>query len=187
VSTSCSNEMRSQTGARQSLSKRRLDKLVALVVALTICNGAIGIGQTTAAGRATLPPANQLQAVRQYIKRTWTVLTRSARDLLRAAPDPKMRLAPGEAWPVYVAPDENRAAIAHTLQAVLPPGDLQHIDLRVLPASVDEIREHGLLYLPHRYVVPGGRFNEMYGWDAPLWLPRRCRSARPQIRVARRG
>ena len=24
----------------------------------------------------------------------------------------------------------------------------------------------GLLYLPNRYVVPGGRFNEMYGWDS---------------------
>ncbi len=24
---------------------------------------------------------------------------------------------------------------------------------------------HGLLYLPYRYLVPGGRFNEMYGWD----------------------
>jgi alpha,alpha-trehalase len=25
-----------------------------------------------------------------------------------------------------------------------------------------------LLYLPHPYVVPGGRFNEMYGWDSLL-------------------
>jgi alpha,alpha-trehalase len=142
------------------------DKLVALVVALTICSGAIGVGQTTAAGRATLQPANQLRAVRQYIKRTWPVLTRSARDLPRAAPDPKMRLAPGDAWPVYIAPDENLAAIVRTLRTVLPPADLQHVDLRVLPASRDEIREHGLLYLPHPYVVPGGRFNEMYGWDS---------------------
>ena len=29
-----------------------------------------------------------------------------------------------------------------------------------------EIKEHGLLYLPEPYVVPGGRFNEMYGWDS---------------------
>ena len=28
------------------------------------------------------------------------------------------------------------------------------------------IREPGLLYLPRPYVVPGGRFNEMYGWDS---------------------
>ncbi|HZA49381.1 MAG TPA: trehalase family glycosidase, partial [Myxococcaceae bacterium] len=27
-------------------------------------------------------------------------------------------------------------------------------------------RQPGLLYLPHAYVVPGGHFNEMYGWDS---------------------
>ena len=29
-----------------------------------------------------------------------------------------------------------------------------------------EIAASGLLYLPNPYVVPGGRFNEMYGWDS---------------------
>jgi len=29
-----------------------------------------------------------------------------------------------------------------------------------------EIPAPGLLYLPHPYIVPGGRFNEMYGWDS---------------------
>src|SRR5438309_11514735 len=29
-----------------------------------------------------------------------------------------------------------------------------------------KIQPHGLLYLEHKYVVPGGRFNEMYGWDS---------------------
>src|SRR5262249_52454307 len=28
------------------------------------------------------------------------------------------------------------------------------------------LRVQGLLYLPHPYVVPGGFFNEMYGWDS---------------------
>src|ERR1700744_995686 len=34
--------------------------------------------------------------------------------------------------------------------------------------EIDEskIDPAGLLYLPHKYVVPGGRFNEMYGWDS---------------------
>ncbi len=31
---------------------------------------------------------------------------------------------------------------------------------------VADIPVEGLLYLPNRYVVPGGRFNEMYGWDS---------------------
>ncbi len=29
-----------------------------------------------------------------------------------------------------------------------------------------ELATQGLLYLPNAYVVPGGRFNEMYGWDS---------------------
>jgi alpha,alpha-trehalase len=40
------------------------------------------------------------------------------------------------------------------------------IELRVLPADARAVTEHGLLYLPRPYVVPGGRFNEMYGWDS---------------------
>jgi alpha,alpha-trehalase len=31
---------------------------------------------------------------------------------------------------------------------------------------VTDIPAEGLLYLPNPYVVPGGRFNEMYGWDS---------------------
>ena len=140
--------------------------IVALIAIVLAATGAPagGIARQTATA-APFPATNQIQAVRQYIKRTWTVLTRSARDLPRAAPDPKMQRRPGEAWPVYIAADEDRASIEHTLRAALNAGDLQRIDLRVLPPHRD-IREHGLLYLPHPYVVPGGRFNEMYGWDS---------------------
>ena len=36
------------------------------------------------------------------------------------------------------------------------------------PGEVDtyKFEPHGLLYLENPYVVPGGRFNEMYGWDS---------------------
>src|SRR5437588_8441420 len=43
---------------------------------------------------------------------------------------------------------------------------MRKIELRSLPQDPASIRDHGLLYLPHAYVVPGGRFNEMYGWDS---------------------
>jgi alpha,alpha-trehalase len=33
-------------------------------------------------------------------------------------------------------------------------------------AEVESIQPPGLLYLQNKYVVPGGRFNEMYGWDS---------------------
>ncbi len=32
--------------------------------------------------------------------------------------------------------------------------------------NLEQLTVPGLLYLPNRYVVPGGRFNEMYGWDS---------------------
>jgi alpha,alpha-trehalase len=126
-------------------------------------------GQTPAQQSATLTDARRIAAVREYIKRTWSVLTRSVRDLPRAAPDPKMHRAAGEASPLYIAADEDRSAIERNLRAVLSAADLQHLDLRVLAAGgrpSADIREHGLLYLPRPYVVPGGRFNEMYGWDS---------------------
>jgi alpha,alpha-trehalase len=94
------------------------------------------------------------------------VLTRTLQDLPRAAADPKLPHRPGAPWPVYLAPRDEHARVAAELAAVLPPESLRALDLRVLPADPDAIREHGLLYLPRPYVVPGGRFNEMYGWDS---------------------
>src|SRR5271170_6249365 len=50
---------------------------------------------------------------------------------------------------------------------------LKRCEVRVvrLPAKITEndagkIQPHGLLYLENPYVVPGGQFNEMYGWDS---------------------
>lgn len=48
------------------------------------------------------------------------------------------------------------------------------VEVRNLPRKIDhmgdvtaaDVRDEGLLYLPNAYVVPGGRFNEMYGWDS---------------------
>ena len=37
---------------------------------------------------------------------------------------------------------------------------------RIGELDIQEIHPEGLLYLPHPYVVPGGMFNEMYGWDS---------------------
>ena len=118
------------------------------------------------AQQVRLPSATQIADVRAYIRQTWHTLTRSTRDLPKAAPDPKIRRGPGEPSPVYLAADESRAATEQRLREVLSADDLQRIELRTLPARADQIRDHGLLYVPYPYVVPGGRFNEMYGWDS---------------------
>ncbi|NEQ26704.1 MAG: alpha,alpha-trehalase, partial [Microcoleus sp. SIO2G3] len=104
----------------------------------------------------TFPSIDQIQAVRTYIKETWKTLTRSQEHILEAARDPKFH---GEIdrCPVYVSPQEDRDAIEAHLQQILSPEEWSQIDLRTLPAEVGTIEQHGLLYLPHDYVVPGGR------------------------------
>src|SRR5690348_11976350 len=53
-----------------------------------------------------------------------------------------------------------------TLREEMRTPDLQKIEIQQLPEELWSIRAQGLLYLPKPYVVPGGRFNEMYGWDS---------------------
>ncbi|HME11368.1 MAG TPA: trehalase family glycosidase, partial [Candidatus Acidoferrum sp.] len=100
---------------------------------------------------------------RQFIAKSWDSLTRT---LTR--------------WESYRDPKTDEEAILY-LPAELPEppaiGDLQKrygLDVRRLPQLItlpDEvdlarIQNEGLLYLEHPYVVPGGQFNEMYGWDS---------------------
>jgi alpha,alpha-trehalase len=113
-----------------------------------------------------LPPAAQLAELRQHIKTAWSTLTRSTRDLPAAAIDPKLPRPPGSPWPVYVSRRENRSRVASNLRQILGEKAFSTIALTTLPADLASIKEHGLLYLPRPYVVPGGRFNEMYGWDS---------------------
>jgi len=119
-----------------------------------------------AAGADEALTPERLAPVRKYIKDGWTTLTRSSRDIVNAAPDPKLHLAPGQPWPVYLSAREDRARVEKELSGALTPEQRATIELRVLPADPLSVKEHGLLYLPHPYVVPGGRFNEMYGWDS---------------------
>ena len=110
--------------------------------------------------------AAQLQAIQKYIKQSWHTLTRSSSQLAKAAPDPKFKVPADGRWPVYVSRRENIKRIEETLRAQMTAADFAQIQLRQLPENPMDIKEHGLLYLPYPYVVPGGRFNEMYGWDS---------------------
>jgi alpha,alpha-trehalase len=121
---------------------------------------------TPAASGVELPSPARLAAVRDYISKSWTTLRRSLRDLPAAARDPKLHLEAGKPWPVYIPARESQADIEADLKRQLSPADFATISVRPMPRFVTQIREHGLLYLPRPYVVPGGRFNEMYGWDS---------------------
>jgi alpha,alpha-trehalase len=110
--------------------------------------------------------ADQLRAIQKYIKQSWHTLTRSSAQLAKAAPDPKFKPMADGRWPVYVSRRENIKRIEQNLRAQMSAEDFAKIEIRPLPTDASKVREHGLLYLPYPYVVPGGRFNEMYGWDS---------------------
>jgi alpha,alpha-trehalase len=118
---------------------------------------------------AALTPA-RLARLRAHIDRTWPVLTRSLRDLPRAAVDPKAAHPPGTPWPVYLPPGSDPSVVDAELRTLLAPEVRATIALRVLPSLAAPDVPPGLLYLPRPYVVPGGRFNEMYGWDSAFIL-----------------
>lgn len=114
---------------------------------------------------AAQPAPHQGEPILDYIRRTWNTLSRSNRTLATAAVDPKFHPEPDGRWPVYISAVENRATVEEQLHKEISPAELRLIDLRALPAAPNQ-PPPGLLYLPRPYVVPGGRFNEMYGWDS---------------------
>jgi len=132
-------------------------RIAVVLLLVTILVGVIGVGRLPARGA----PAG---TILDHILQSWTTLERSNRNLLEAARDPK--LGARERWPVYISRQESLARVRSELQDLVPPEELARIDLRVLPEDVAHLEVQGLLYLPHPYVVPGGRYNEMYGWDS---------------------
>jgi alpha,alpha-trehalase len=108
----------------------------------------------------------QPASIQDYIKRTWSVLTRSNRDLAKAAVDPKFKPSADGRWPVYVSRGERTQRIERQLRQQMAAPDFRKIAIRALPEATGQLKDQGLLYLPRPYVVPGGRFNEMYGWDS---------------------
>ena len=113
-----------------------------------------------------LGAATQPRPILDYIERTWAALTRSHAALAAAAVDPKFRPGPGGRWPVYVPANEDSGAILRQLRRAMAPADFEKITVLPLSPKSGELAQPGLLYLPKPYVVPGGRFNEMYGWDS---------------------
>src|SRR5690348_13166049 len=124
------------------------------------------LGFLLAAGANAQTPSSSTAAnakILSYIHRGWDSLSRSMTDCKSLA-DPKVTTAPV----LYLPADVPMPAAVTAMQK------LCNVQVRRLPrkithmgdVKVSEIPREGLLYLPNRYVVPGGRFNEMYGWDS---------------------
>ena len=135
----------------------------ARIIAASLALALLAIRGPVAQG---LPDEARLARVRDYIKKGWVTLSRSNRDLLEALPDPKMPRRAGEPWLLYISESESGERVRQELRGQLGADAMKQIEIRALPRDRMSVRDHGLLYLPRPYVVPGGRFNEMYGWDS---------------------
>jgi alpha,alpha-trehalase len=123
---------------------------------------ALVLGLTPAFAGSPEPASNPgLAPILKYIDTGWDTLTRSMTDC-NTVVDPKLveesilYLPAGSSTPAPVGEMQQRCHIKveHLSVAITGPGQV-----------TTNITPPGLLYLPNRYVVPGGRFNEMYGWD----------------------
>jgi alpha,alpha-trehalase len=104
-----------------------------------------------------------LQPILEYITKGWESLTRSMGDCATIVDS---KLAAKSI--LYVPANFATPASVKDLEAKCG------VEVRPLPRVIHKLGEidtntfypHGVLYLPNPYVVPGGRFNEMYGWDS---------------------
>jgi alpha,alpha-trehalase len=113
--------------------------------------------------QAPVTPAPDPQATLSYIHASWDTLTRSVFDC-QALADTKVASDSALYLPADVATPPDVAALEQKCHA-----KVLHLPRRIeklADVRPDELPVPGLLYLPNPYVVPGGRFNEMYGWDS---------------------
>jgi alpha,alpha-trehalase len=113
----------------------------------------------------------------ETVENTPRILIR--RDLCKSSGDPKLD---GTFTPVYVPQADFESAkktASNPSQLIMLPEGFDHTPFHHPDAH------HGLLYLPYPYLVPGGRFNEMYGWDTAFpvfaWADAHPQLTREQI------
>ena len=128
-----------------------------------ICTLAFCVSQGQAKKPNSNAEARGLGPVLHYIAADWDVLTRSM-TRCDSIVDPKLAEGAILYLPAgFDAPDpvkkletQCKVRVEHLPALIEHPGQ----------TDMSAIKQHGLLYLPNNYVVPGGRFNEMYGWDS---------------------
>src|SRR5215469_3836967 len=159
------------------MARNRLKALLWLVIINLVASVPAATAQAALPAPETATPNAQQELV-LYIHNAWQSLTRSMSDCSSLS-DPKLKTQP-----VLYAP----------LDFQVPAEDLRRIQtckitLQKLPKTIAHIGDlkpegvprHGLLYLPNPYVVPGGRFNEMYGWDRYFIIRGLIRDNKPEL------
>ena len=104
-----------------------------------------------------------LTEILSYIHTGWDSLTRSTNSC-GAVSDTKFSSAPV----LYLPADFPQPGDLSQLQrdCAVKVEHLPQVIHQLGTTDVESLQPAGLLYLKNKYVVPGGRFNEMYGWDS---------------------
>jgi alpha,alpha-trehalase len=142
-------------GAFMNLYRRPSPALVAACFLLTLV-------------RTNAQQAPDPNATLRYIHGSWETLTRSMTSC-ESLVDVKVRDNSTKVQPILYMPADVPAP--PKVQAMQQSCNVRIIALprrieKLGDVRPEEVRTPGLLYLPNPYVVPGGRFNEMYGWDS---------------------
>lgn len=112
---------------------------------------------------ATAAASDDIKHTTAYISKTWSTLTRDMTQC-RTFFDSKMKGKTSLYLPAnFPVPDALKVLEKKCQVSIL------HLPQRIESISANSLSQKyasGLLYLPHPYIVPGGMFNEMYGWDS---------------------
>src|ERR1700721_1247561 len=152
---------------------RPLSWLLATVLVIAIPPGsAVESSPREHSSQTTTEGFQSLADLLQYISGDWDRLTRSLASCATYL-DSKVK---GEQI-LYLpadAPVPGSLDLIRTKCAVR----IEHLPAKM---QISEIRKHGLLYLENPYVVPGGQFNEMYGWDSYFIIRGLLRAQRTEL------
>jgi alpha,alpha-trehalase len=136
------------------------------------------LSQAQAQHTAGAAQAQGLKPILGYISSAWDSLTRSMTDC-QSVVDPKLETAP-----VLYLPANFPEPSAVRKLAVDCGVRIEHLPVEIHQLGqfdTSNFQPQGLLYLENKYVVPGGRFNEMYGWDSYFIIRGLLRAGRVEL------
>ena len=116
---------------------------------------------------------SSINKVKKYIQEQWGVLTQDHKNLIETFIDSKLTTSNKKnKHLIYIAHNESLRKITAQLKKELSYENFNALTIKQLPTTINHhaqrfiTKNPGLLYLPNAYISPGGRFNEMYGWDS---------------------
>ena len=129
-----------------------------------LCSLIIGtfLAASSAAQNGADSNRDGLKPILSYIANGWDTLTRSMTEC-QSVVDSKIKAAPVLYLPAGFAETEGLKKLSADCKVKVEP---LPVEIHQLGQITSNVEPSGLLYLPNKYVVPGGRFNEMYGWDS---------------------